>query len=147
MSESPAIKKHVYPLRMENPNKRRPNTSTAARSSTPKEDNSLVRRPITAKKRATQMFKAKNEIERWAYGNDEVDEIGYESDEIKSIDDNYIDDIVDKDYDEIILDQTLLDKKRDTIGNILKEVRNHKKSVAEMSKKDPNYIASELKVS
>lgn len=93
------------------------------------------------------MFKAKNEIERWAYGNDDVDEIGYESDEIKSIDDDYIDEIVNKDYDEIILDQMLLNKKRDTIGNILKEVRNHKKSVAEKSKKDPNFIASELKVS
>ncbi len=144
MSSSATVKKHVYPLKMENENKR-PNTAIITRTSTPKTNTNP--RPITAKKRATQIFKAKNEIERWAYGTDNVEEIGYESDEVKSIDDGYLDDMADKDYDDIVIDNKVLNKKRETISHILKEIRNHKKKVFEMTRKDPNFIASDLKVS
>ncbi len=118
--------------------KRSNTTCTESRPSTGK---SLQPRPLTTSstaKRAQYMRKTKNEIERWAYNDDRV-EIGYESDEIKSVDDDYIDKIAEKDYEEIVLDKRTMEKKQQRVHHILKNMRDAKRFYLEMAKKNPDY--------
>ena len=101
---------------------------------------SLQSRPLTSAsvKRAQYMRKTKNEIERWAY-NDEKIEIGYESDEVKSVDDDYIDKIAEKDFNEIVLDKRTMEKKQHKLHDLLKNMRDARKFYLEMAKKNPDY--------
>ncbi len=117
---------------------RRSNTIfTTSRPSTGKsiQSNSLTSNTV---KRAQYMRKKNNEIERWAYNDDKI-EIGYESDEVKSVDDDYIDKIAEKDFEEIVLDQRTMEKKRHKFHHVLKTFKEAKMLRTEMMKKNAEY--------
>ena len=110
---------------------------TLSRPSTGSNVNKI--RSSATTKRAQHIYKTRNEIERWAYNDDKI-EVGYESDEIKSIDDNYLDRIVDKDFDEVVLDKRTMEMKQNLIHGMLKKIRDDKKFVIEMTRKDPDFV-------
>lgn len=87
------------------------------------------------------VYRGSNEIERWAYDQKKPeDEVGYESDEIKSIDDTYLENFVEKDIDDLTPDyRDNLEAKRVKISQILRNIREHKKLILEMNKKDPTF--------
>lgn len=126
--------------------KRSKTSCSGSRSTTAKSSVSSGTR-TTAIKRAQYLFNTKREIERWAYNEDKnTDDVGYESDEIKSIDDSYLDKMVERDFDDFVREKRYVDAQRRNISKILKTVRDNKQLAIDMSKKDPCFIASDLKV-
>ena len=104
-----------------------------------------TRRPYSSRTTTSSVssrakFKVTSEIERWAYGHDKDsgDEKAHDSDEIKSIDDKYLDTIVPADLkDESLNEREDPMDRRQKITHIIRNIREHKQMVTEMCKKDP----------
>ena len=97
-------------------------------------------RTTTSSASSRAKFKVTNEIERWAYGHDKDsgDEKAQDSDEIKSIDDKYLETIVQPDLkDESLNEREDPVDRRQKITSIIRNIRDHKQMVTEMCKKDP----------